>query len=374
MYVLPTRERPAQQEVNLDDAIQNATVHELDAKRRAIRFDQLMFFVGAGSIADPENPHSIGRFGNIVLHFLYEMVDLIGEDSALLEKFRNNKKVVDGCKALLARAAAGGVVMPAATVALLESIGAYPSEEDIEVAREKMRPKSMYEKDREGAEEIAKVLLELLYPNGEKPKISRFDIVEMMSSCVKIRKAQDNQDANPVEKEIPREWLVTNMQSAILRRPDAEEDVWKIFDYVAQRINILNPDDIRDQVLDRFGRPNAMRARRNAYRFVQWFQYLANPGRNRSEEEVFGWMFNAYQQDFGGNNHEYGEQFGHIYWDTLKGCMERWNKPRVDAVDPDVDDANETQNFVNEPIILDDFLFRRIALYFERRGVKVSKK
>lgn len=377
LYVLPTRERPEAdpRELRLDEAIQNATVLELDEKRRAVRFKQLMFFVGAGAIADPDDPHSLGKFGYIVLHFLYEMVDLIGQDPALLKKFQNNSKVVEGCNALVARAIVDGVKMPAATVTLLESIGAYPNEDDIAAAREKMRPKSMYERDREDAESIARKLLELLYPNGEKPKISYFDIVEMMSSCAKIRKAQDSKDANPVEKEIPREWLVTNMQSAILRRPDSEEDVWRIFDFVAQRMNILEPNDIRDQVLDRFGRPNASRARRNAYKFIQWFSYLANPGRGgRSEEEVFGWMLDAYRRDFEGKNHVYGEQFGYIYWDTLKGCMERWNKPRADVVDQDADDADTAQDFVNEKIILDDFLFRRIALYFERHGVQVPKK
>lgn len=361
---------------------------DLALARDRRRMENILFFIDAFSeINDQEFEGPQERSHAIATMHFDELVEMTQANEPLLEALRQNQKGVEACKRLAARRIAIGWAMDDRTRHFLNNIGGLPSERDISRAEEAARPKSAWERQQDRVGGITGKLLRALYPGDEplpKDGLSVIDVHPIVEYTLKAAEKDKDERAYPLDKAIPREWVVSAVEAAIQRKPNCEDNIWKIVRFLWDRYGISDFENIEADVFKRLKRPTERDARSKAGEMLfTWMDDIAS-GR-QDERTVMEWMLNRYRYNFEGTNQPFGDLFGYVYLEEVIRATEQYNQflsERRAAIEEkelaeglDVHDRAEKQA-LERTVALDRFFIKRLTDYFRTKGVilKTAKR
>ncbi|MFA6992286.1 MAG: hypothetical protein WC269_03330 [Candidatus Gracilibacteria bacterium] len=360
------------------------------AKNR-ITLEQTLFFIKAAATTLPnreEDSSLLGRLGEIAVSQLDDLMEMATPGSVLESELKSNTEGIKAIRRLIAKAVVTKYGITEQIKEFAIRINAYPDKTDIKWAEEEVRPKSSWERTQDRAGKITQKILDILYPDKNQLKdaavltnrLTAMDIHELIASTLGVLESIEKLNS-PHEKSIPREGVVSNLESVIKRKPEGEEDLWKVARFLWEKYKLPDFEEIENAALERLGRITETKARRMAGEML--FTWLDDVASDRyPEQTVIGWMLERYKLNFTGKNAEYGNRFGHVYLQELERWMQTFNqsieerRKRIEqAVNGEVVlESYETSEIEAMERVkpIDNFFVRRVIAHFKLNGIELK--
>ncbi|MBP9718117.1 hypothetical protein KBD59_02355 [Candidatus Gracilibacteria bacterium] len=319
----------------------------------------LRAFAGNAFALDPENEmRGMGfRMLGSVFGRLVEKVQPGSDDEKFLQKLERQDGIFKRAATVLQ------VTTPTIEPAIhqfLDRLGVVVTPQDTAAVLEEMRTKSKNELDQRRADIATDAVLGWLKDDGVRD-IGSAEMRPMIENILAIVEREAQPNASPIDKAMPREWLVSNIEGLLREKPDVADTIWKVLGRLWAHYGLEDLGGVQSDVCDRLGLPSERKARRNVGYSAQWLNDIASG--YRDEATVMEWMLAAYRRDFEGDNAAFG-QFN-IYLDELRQRVARYNEVAARSVG----DEEGGQDVASPQI--DPFFVERVRTFFRKNGVEL---